>query len=267
MKPKAPWPGEAIRRIGPGALLCLGLVLAACGGGPDPATPINPGLYAGTSASGQKLTVLTLADGTFWGATSPTAQASGTSVLTFARTSGSNGRFSSFSATTWALPGTDLPIVDDTRVFGTFSSNQIFPTITLGAAASSYTLSCLPLSAGTASLATLAGSYADTLKLFNAAADPGFVQPALAMTIQDGSGAVQGSLTMAGANIGTMTGRFTPRTDINAFNVTLSIATSIGLFNGGYSGYAFYDPDTRVLQLMARPVSGTPLGFFPSGPD
>ncbi len=268
MKPEVPGPGEALRRFGPAALLALGLVLAACGGGAaDPVTPIPPGLYAGTSATGQKLTVLTLADGTFWGATSGTAQASATSVLTFARTSGSNGRFASFSASTYALPGTELPLVDDTRVSGSFSGNQLFPALTLGGAASSYTLDLLPLSAGTASLATLAGSYTDTLKLFAATADPSFVQPLLTLAIQDGSGAVQGSLTQAGIRIGSVTGSFTPRTDLNAFDVSLSVTTSIGVFNGGYRGYAFYDPDTRVLQVTARPISGNPLGFFPSGPD
>jgi len=267
MEPEAAGLRAALRWAGPGALLALGLALAACGGASTPATPLTPGLYSGTSATGQNLTVLTLADGTFWGASSSTPQASGTSTLTLARTSGANGRFSSFSATTYALPGTSLPIVDDTKVFGSFTSNQILPTITLGSSSSSYTLSLLPLSAGTASLATLAGAYSDTLKIFAATADPSFTQPSLAMTIQDGSGAVQGNLTVAGTAVGTVTGTFTPRTDINAFNVNLSFNATYPPYTSGFTGYAFYDPDTRVLQLLARRPSDNPIGFFATGPN
>ena len=91
MEPEAAGLRAALRWAGPGALLALGLALAACGGASAPATPLTPGLYSGTSATGQNLTVLTLADGTFWGASSSTPQASGTSTLTLARTSGVTG--------------------------------------------------------------------------------------------------------------------------------------------------------------------------------
>lgn len=259
----------------------LAALLAGCGGGgttakpaptPTPSGPaslIPPGVYTGASSTGQQLQVLSLADGTFWAAASATGQASGTSVLTLARVKASGGNLTSTSASTSALPGTSLPIVDNTQVTGSYAANQISATLTDGAS-STYALAYSTAYTGAASLAQIAGAYAGTLKIFIFQANSTFVQPTIAINIDPATGSVSGTIARSGTQLGTVAGTVTPRADVNAYNVTLSFATTdeaLGaLLSLPCQGYGLYHP-ADGLQLIARPTSGNPIGFWASGPN
>lgn len=257
--------------------ISLAALLAGCGGGGGgtPSAPVNDltsGLYSGTSATGEELNVMTLADGTFWATSDASALASGTSSVILGKVTASGGTFASTSAKTWALPGTPLPVLDDTKVAGTYAGTRLSATITLGPASSSYTLTYQAGSRAQAALAQIAGAYADTLKIFASTFATGFEQPTVALRIDPGTGAVSGTLACAGSQVGTVAGTVTPRTDLNAFNVSLRFTTAdpamdAALGGSTFTGYALYDATGKELQVVARPLSGNPIGCFASGPN
>jgi len=273
--------------------ICLTALLACGGGGgggggsgsggsattpSGPVSLITPGIYSGVSTTGVQFQVLGLADGTFRGSSTATNQVSDTSSLALARVSASGGNFTSTGASTWLLPGTPLPTPDVTQITGTYTSNQISATLILGGVSTSYTLAYLPTSAAAASLTQVAGAYADTLKLFANQAVSSFVQPTMAITINAATGAISGTLARGGTPIGTVTGTLTPRSDVNAYNVSLTFALtddiiSAILINGySYQGYALYNPASGLQFVASQAVAGglitgTPFGFWASGPN
>lgn len=150
--------------------------------------------------------------------------------------------------------------------------------MTLGGASSSYTLAYLPTSATAASLAPVSGAYAGTLKLFANQAIPSFVQPTMAITINAATGAISGTLARGGVPIGTVTGTLTPRSDVNAYTVSLTFALTdqaiSGILINGYSyqGYALYFPASGLQFVASQAVAGglitgTPFGFWAAGPN
>lgn len=128
-----------------------------------------------------------------------------------------------------------------------------------------------------ASLSDVAGKFSGNLSstLYTSTLQGAGCELSIAVTIGS-NGKVSGTLDdCSGTGLpseSTVTGTLTPRTDITAFDVSLTFTAdgsdSAPLDGMTYSGVAYYDPTTKYLHLVANTSGGSDaLGFVAAGPN
>jgi hypothetical protein len=227
-------------------------MLTACGGGGDEA-PVTPaGVYQGSSDTGRELTTVVLPDGNYYmlysGATPGSVgggiQGAGTLAdFTFASGAGAGRNYS--------LEGFGTqPATLSASVSPSFGLRGTVDSGTAGTM--SFDLPSTADSGGTASLATLAGAYPGQVTFALG------VRPAV-FTVTEG-GAVSSSI-----NACAIGGSVSPRTDINAYDLTIVFGGAPCVFpNASFSGVAYYDAAAGRLSAFVRhPV--VPQAIFFTG--
>ncbi len=128
-----------------------------------------------------------------------------------------------------------------------------------------------------ASLSDVAGKFSGNVSstLYTSALQTAACHLSLALTIGS-NGKINGTLDdCSGAGLpsqSTVTGTLTPRTDILAFDVSLTFTAdgsdSAPLDGKTYTGVAYYDASTQYLHVVANTPSGTnAIGFVAKGPN
>ena len=223
-------------------------VLTACGGGGDEA-PLTPaGVYKGSSDTGRQLTTVVLGDGSYYrvysGATPGRVgggiQGAGTLAdFTFSSTAGRNYSLEGFGTQPATLSASVSP------------SFGFRGTVDSGAAGTmTFDTPHTADSGGTASLGTLAGAYPGQVTFALG------VRPAV-FTVTEGG---QVSSNINGCPI---TGSVAPRTDVNAYDLTIVFGGAPCVFpNAAFSGVAYYDATAgRLTSFVRHPVVPQALFF------
>lgn len=221
--------------------LALTALLVGCGGG-DGVDPTSSYLsvYVGTTGANRDLTGVVLPDGSYYLVYSAVGDPAtvggavqGTSVTT-------DGAFTSADALDFSAEGAGIKpstiaatIVPASSFAGTITATAGGTPVTF----QSHTTGGIPPAA---SLANLAGTYTG-----NAGFALG-VRPAVFAVAADGSV----SSTINGCAI---TGKATPRTDGNAYDLTIAFGGAPCALPGlGFAGIAFQRPDNGKLYAVAR---------------
>ena len=266
-------------------LFGLGLValLTACGGSsnssnppaPPPApTAPTPGYYAGTSATAEQVMALILPDGTFnLVAYSPDSQAGVTApqlaifgnattpqgILTI------NGRRFAFPK---AIPS-DLGLISGLGTWGTNALNfTLSDTVNFGGGqleTSSYSLAYSPINTGVASLGTVAGHYSAPLQIQDTGSGVQ-ADTTLGFTVDGTTGNLTGTFASSSPSSSVpsiVTGKLTPRTDANCYDMTFTVASPVGITNNStLDGMTFTGKASFVAgpnALLFPGLSGDPL--------
>ncbi len=227
------------------------------------------GMYNGTSAAGDSVTAFVLSNGVFWYLySSPTNSSVSTSIYE-GLGQFSNGSFTSTAAYSYAVSqgtGATLGALTDTYVNGSLSG--LFQSTSL----SSTTVLQFSSSSGTPTISPLVGSYTASLSSSDVGLNTTSLLETLSIKIA-ANGAITGTLTAPGNLSCTVTGTMTPRTDTNAFDLSITFSTTTGVsppFDNGniYNGIAFYNATTRTLRFAAVTSDSTKaIGFGAVGPN
>jgi len=223
------------------ALAVSAAFLTACGGGGDgsdddrpgggPTTANPTGIWTGSTSTGRTVAGVVLGDGAYYvlysqpgnpAVIAGVVQGSGsTSGSTF---SSSNGSDFSFEGSGGIFEATVTATVATGQSFnGTIASPSSRPT-------SSFTTAYSPISTTPATPAAVAGSYTGTV-----VTSAGPEGATLAVS-------TDGSFSGTGASGCTVSGSVTPRTDVNAYNISVTFGPSPCLFPvQTFSGIAVLD--------------------------
>ena len=262
---------------------------------PLPAVGAN-GIYKGTSTAGNL--VLGIIDSTGRYMFLHAAPSSPTSItsIEWGPASASNGSFTTATATTarslsyaaisngqWLIPATSTTLVGS--MLASYNvGQQISGTITyLPSGSTVFTLNDYQSTSLTApTLAQIAGSYAGNLAASTGTSTSftsnGGLAPLtntwrpLPTLVISATGTISGSMTcMTQQGLGLtpqtclITGAITPRSDINAYDVTISFPVANGgavrVAPGVYTGVAFYDTALQRLTLGATQSSNAVVAF------
>jgi hypothetical protein len=223
-------------------------VLTACGGGGDEPPVTAAGVYRGSSDTGRELTSVVLSDGNYYmlysgaapGSVGGGIQGAGTLAdFTFASSTGRNYNLEGFGTQAATLSSSVSPSFGfrgtvDSGVAGRMSFDTQ-PTADSGA---------------TASLATLAGAYPGQVTFALG------VRPAV-FTVTEGG---QVSSSINSCLIG---GSVSPRTDVNAYDLTIVFGGAPCVFpNWSFSGVAYYDAAAgRLTAFVRNPVAQQAIFF------
>lgn len=230
------------------ASFALSLVLvSACGGGGSDAPASRPrsaaqGLWTGTTTANRTLTGLVFDDGTYYVFYSPVNIPAGVAGVV----QGSSGT----ATATWAsTDGVDfnleVPSVQAATVAASFVAKQSFKgTISYASGAKSTFTTAYDANYEVApTLASLAGSYAGDVGLSTG------VQAAAVVVAA--SGAVSGT-TRTNTSACSFSGTATPRTDGNAYDVSLRFSgASCTVSNQRFAGIAYLNATTKKLYVAA----------------
>lgn len=214
--------------------LLLAAVLAACGGGDVPAT--GAGIWKGT-ADGRAVTTVVLPDGSFYMMYSGKVDAAtvgggvqGAGALTDRWFVSSNSRDYNLEGA-----GTQSATVAATLARGDFLNGTVTSATT---GAMGFQTDYSTDSDDTASLATLAGAY------------PGNVTFALGVRPAVFNVTAQGAVSTV-INGCTITGTVAPRTDVNAYDLTIMFAGAPCVFpNASFSGVAYLDTGGKLSAFV-----------------
>lgn len=234
-----------------------------------------PGIYTGQSGTGSAIAALMLADGTYWFLHNAPATPYVISYLYKGSGRTSNGSFSSSAANGYGLPFSGLREVTLGTSSGAYSSSQFSGQFIASSSASSFSTEYSSLSASTPVLSQLVGSFSQDLT----ATIANFAGARFPVTIQiASSGAITG--TVRPACIGpdqintVVTGRLTPRSDINAYDMSLSFDLGVShqicpspLRGYTFNGIAYYDASSSRLALAGVSVDAKAIGFSAPGPN
>jgi hypothetical protein len=228
--------------------ILVAAVLTACGGGGDNVAPSGAGVYKGNADGGREVTTVLLGDGTYYTMYSGTDRSTvGGGVQGTATISGPT--FTSSNGLNYNLEGsgTQPATVAATLALGRFlngtvtsatSGNMAFETDYSGD------------SDETASLATLAGAYPGNVTFALG------VRPAV-FTVTP-AGAVSTVINECAIN-----GTVSPRTDVNAYNLTIVFSGAPCVFpNASFSGVAYFDTGTGRLSAFVRHAQVPQAIFF-----
>lgn len=228
-------------------------VLAACGGGGDPATftvtPTASGIWKGSTDAGRAVTAVVLEDGSYYmiysGAADAASVAGGVqgsgslTESTFASASGLNYNFEGAGVQPATLSASLQP-------FSTLVGNVTNATSGSFGFQTSYSAD----SRNTPSLATLAGDY------------PGQVTFALGVRPAVFAVTATGQVSTV-INACTITGTVAPRTDINAYDLTIVFGGAPCVFpNASFSGVAYHDVAAGKLSAFVRHATVPQAIFF-----
>ena len=223
------------------AVLGLTVLLAACGGGGDGASPTAPapsvtaeGFREGPASTGVSVTLAVLETGETWGVYT----SSGSIVGALYGTTTSSG-------TTLSGSGKDFNIPSRSVGSGTYSGTFVAKSIIYVATSSGSTFSGTYKTAydQPASLAAVAGTFAGV-----GVSGTSPVQP-ISVTISS-SGAITVPASLGCSAAGTATPRPSGK---NIFDVTVAFTGSTCALGNGASttGIAYYDTTTRRMLVMA----------------
>lgn len=246
---------KAIRTKTLALALAAAAVLAACGGGGDPATftvtPTASGVWKGSTDAGRAVTAVVLDDGSYYmiysGAADAASVAGGVqgngslAETSFTSTSGRNYNFEGAGVQAAALSATVQPF------------STLVGTVTNATSGSfGFQAGYSADSRDTPSLATLAGQYPGQVTFV------GGVRPAVFTVTAAG----QVSTVI---NDCAISGTVAPRTDINAYDLTIVFGGSPCVFpNASFSGVAYHDVAAGKLLSFVRHAT-VPQAIFFSG--
>jgi hypothetical protein len=246
------------------SLVAASLVAVGCGGGgggagPTPATNTTAqGLWSGKTSTNRTVTGLVLSDGTYYVLYSSIGNAAIIGGVVHGTGTSTAGTFSSTDAKDFNIEGAGV-------VPATFSATVAAKQSLNGSinysngATSSFTSTYDPSFETTPLLATVAGTFTGQV------ASSAGVQAAT-ITVST-TGAISG-----GASGCATTGTATPRTDGNAYNVSLTFGASPCLFaNQTLTGIAYFDASTKRLYAATPNAARTDgvlfAGSKPALPD
>ena len=201
------------------------MLLSACGGGgggssaPATNSPAQ-GLWVGTTNTNRTISTLVLGDGAYY--VLYTAVGNAASIEGFAQGSGSAtaspGTFTSSDLKDFNFVGLG---VNSASLSGSYTTKQSFNgTISFtGGSSTTFTTTYDTQYETVPSLATLAGTFTGTAVIVSTGANPGVI-PDTPITISS-SGAISSS-----SNGCTMTGSASPRSEGNAYNISMSFAAT-----------------------------------------
>ena len=236
------------------------MVLSACGGGGSsssaPATnsPAQ-GLWVGTTNTNRTISALVLGDGTYY--VLYTAEGSASSIEGFSQGSGTA------TASPWTFTSSDLKDfnfvglgVNAATLSATYTTKQKFDgTITYtGGTTTTFTSTYDTQYETVPSLATLAGSYTGTAVVVSTVNIPN-----TPITISS-SGAISSS-----SNGCTMTGTTSPRSEGNAYNISLTFAANgcaAAVAGQTMTGVAYYASATKSMYIFAPNAARTGGVFY-----
>ncbi len=234
-----------------GASLAATLTLAGCGGGGDgggaatagDAIPVSgaaaaQGLWIGATTTNRTITGLVFSDGTYYVLYSPVGNATAIAGVVQGSGSVAAGAFSSSNGRDFNLEGLGVSSATVTANYASkksFSGMIAYPAGTLTTFTTAYnaTYEAAP------SLASVAGTFTGQVSLSAGT-------QAAAVTVSS-AGAISGS-----SNGCSLTGAATPRSDGNAYNLSITFGAAPCFFaNQTFSGVAYYDPATKRLYAVA----------------
>lgn len=222
-------------------------LLAACGGGGD-STPAAPspaqGLWVGTTSTNRAVTGLVFSDGSAYVLYSRVGNPAVLGGVVQGSSSAANGTWSSGDARDFNLEGAG---VLSATLAGTYTAKQsLAGTVTYaGGSTSSFSGTYDASYESAPSLSTASGIYSGTV-----AFSQGSQAASVSLTAQ---GAVS-----ANANGCIATGTATPRTDGNAFNLTLTYGPAPCFFAGQtFAGIAYFNAATKRLYAAAPNAART----------
>ena len=235
--------------LGFAALLLAGM--AGCGGGGSDAGTPNPGttasaegLWIGSTATNRTITGLVLSDGTYYVLYSAAGNPSFIAGIVQGSGTSSGATFSSGNARDFNLEGAGvMPATVSASVVEKQSFNG---SISYGSGGStSFTSNYDATYEATPSLAAVAGTFTG--------------QVALSAGVHNATVTVSAGGAIAGSGNGcAMTGTATPRTDGNAFNLTITFGAAPCFFaNQSLNGVAYFDTSTKRLYAAAPDASRT----------
>jgi hypothetical protein len=221
-------------------------VLAGCGGGGDDANPT--GLFNGTASGSRSVSTTVLGDGSYYLLYSPAGSPAAVGGLVVGTGAIQDNRFSSTDARDYSMEGTGTKAAS---LSGDVATRQSFNgTLASGTSAPlTFSSTYSPEIEGTATLAALAGTY------------PGLV------TFSLGGRAGTFAVTQAGAfstNINgcPITGNAVPRTDVKAYNLTLTFAGAPCVFpNQTFTGIARLDAAGKLYGLVKNETLAQAIVF------
>lgn len=280
-------------------------LLVSCGGGGSSATikiltQTPQGIFTGNSAGGNDVTMLVESNNDYWILYVSPAVPTGIIFIESGHATVLAPAFTTTADTEYDLLYTDphagnaiIPsgattgtvFTDYTVDFDFNAQQQISGSILSGSNCVSTPTGCTVISvitptyvAGssgtTPSLSTVAGNYADN---FSSTLNTNTLQASgcfFATALNVGSnGKITGTLTpCTGSTPIIVTGTLTPRTDIDAYDVTLSFANTGGdtqpLMGLSFSGIAYYFAAGKRLEIAALTADGsTGIGLVAGGPN
>lgn len=227
--------------------LAVAALLAACGGGGDSA-PAGPsaaqGLWVGTTTTNRAVTGLVFSDGSYYVLYSRVGSPTVIGGVVQGSSSASNGSWSSIDARDFNIEGVG---VLSASLAGTYTAKQsLAGTVTYpGGSTSSFSGTYNASYETAATLSAVAGTYTGSVA---------FSQGTQAATV---SVAASGAVTALAGGC-TATGAATPRTDGNAYNVTLNFGPSPCFFpNQSFAGIAYFDAAAKRLYAAAPNAART----------
>jgi hypothetical protein len=234
-----------MRKLAIGAVAAA--ALAGCGGGGDDgATAI--GLFNGTSSSNRAVSTVVLGDNSYYQLYSPVGNPTGVGGLVVGTGTFDGVRFTSGDARDYNMEGAGVKpatLAADVATRKSFNG-----TLTSGATTTmSFTSAYAPEIEGTATLAALAGTYPGQVTFSLGARTGTFVVTA--------AGAF--STNINGCPI---TGNATPRTDVKAYNLTLTFAGAPCVFpNQTITGIARLDAANTLFGLVKNETIAQAIVF------
>lgn len=224
--------------------LGIAALVAGCGGGGDGADPATSyaSVYVGTTGTNRDLTGIVLPDGNYYLVYSAVGDPVTVGGAVQGTSTTVNGTFTSADALDFSAEGAGIKPSTVAGTITVIPTGSFAGTITPTAGGTpvtfqSHTTGGIPPAA---SLANLAGAYTG-----NAGFALG-VRPAVFTVTADGSV----SSTINGCAI---TGKATPRTDGNAYDLTIAFGGAPCALPGlAFAGIAFQRPDNGRLYAVAR---------------
>lgn len=226
------------------ALAGIQLLLAGCGGGgSDAPAGTAQGLWIGTSNTNRTVTGIVLSDGTYYVLYSAVGNPNLIAGVVQGNGTSSGGTFTSGNARDFNLEGLGVQSANVTANYTQRQSlnGSIAYNVGTTTFASSYSadFEVVP------TLATVTGTYTG--------------QVALSVGVQSATVTVLGNGALSGTGGGcAFTGTAAPRTDGNAYNISITFGGSPCLFaNQTFVGLAHYDATRRLLRAAAPNASRT----------
>lgn len=235
-------------------VLMLGalLFMTACGGGGgggDSSSTANPaqGLWEGTTNTNRNATGIILSDGTGYFLYTERFSDSTIAGVVQGKIDANNGTFSSNNAKDFNF-GDDIGVVNVALTGAYTAKNNLTGVAVYGGSLGSTTFTTTYSSNYelTPSLATIAGNYSGQV-----VTSAGIENAATSIS-------TTGVFYALGSSGCVANGSFTPRTDGNAYNTSITFGGSPCLFaNQNFSGISYYDGTTRTLYSAAPNASRT----------
>jgi hypothetical protein len=266
--------------------MCAAVVfgLAACGGGGggDSAGSSGPatGVYSGTSAAGNNVLGLIFSDGRYYFLYTEPATPNVIFNVNAGSGSSSNGSFTSsnlLSVGLGQMPGMYQtgPIANGSFSASYASGSSLNGTFTyLPSGGSTVTMVYDPASAGTATLTQIENTYNGTFSFYYAGGSNLYTYTPTTTFAVSSAGTISGSVACYSIPVCTsapcptvtcnVNGTITPRSDVNAYDVSLTIGSTTGghtPLDDSYTGAAYYNALTGRLNMAGISSDNHAIGF------